>query len=64
MNIKLSEFLKDTEAEIPESLSGGDVFKLTYTEKMDGISIFARFPSVVPTEDVFKFEKKGVPFTW
>lgn len=59
MNIKLSEFLKDTEAEIPESLSGGDVFKLTYTEKMDGISIFARFPSVVPTEDVFKFEKSA-----
>lgn len=57
MNIKISEFLKDTEAEIPESICGGELYKLTYSEKMDAISLFARFPNIIPAADIFAFEK-------
>lgn len=57
MNIKLSEFLKDTEAEIPESIRDGEVFKLTYSEQLDGISFFALFTKLVPSDDIFAFEK-------
>lgn len=56
MNINLAEFLKEYGAEIPETVRGGEVFKLTYSEKLDNISIFAHFGAIVPAEDIFSFE--------
>ena len=57
MNINLAEFLKDYGAEIPESLRSGEIYKLTYTEKLDNINFFAHFPEIVPAADIFSFEK-------
>ena len=57
MQIKLSEFLKEYNAEIPESLSEGEIFRLTYSEKLDHITFFANFPKLVPSSDIFAFEK-------
>ncbi len=57
MNINLSEFLKEFKAEIPESVRSGEIFKLTYTEKLDSVSFYAFFPELIPCEDIFAFEK-------
>ncbi|MDD6097482.1 MAG: PolC-type DNA polymerase III [Oscillospiraceae bacterium] len=57
MNVKISEFLKDFNAEIPDSVRDGEIFKLTYSEKLEHISFFALFQSVIPAEDIFTFEK-------
>ncbi|MBQ8298078.1 MAG: PolC-type DNA polymerase III [Ruminococcus sp.] len=57
MNINLAEFLKEYNAEIPESVRCGEIFKLTYTEKLDSISFFAHFPRLIACEDIFAFEK-------
>lgn len=58
MNINLAEFLNEYTSELPESVKAGEVFKLTYTEKLDRINFFADFPAVVPADDIFAFEKK------
>lgn len=57
MNVKISDFLKDIEAEIPESIRCGELFRLTYSDKMDKISLFARFEKLVPSSDIFAFER-------
>jgi len=57
MNIKLAEFLKDYKAEIPESVRSGEIYKLTYSEKLDNINFFAHFAELLPAEDIFAFEK-------
>ncbi len=59
MNINLAEFLKEYNAEIPESVGFGEIFKLTYTEKLDGISFYAHYSKLVPSEDIFSFEKSA-----
>ncbi len=59
MNINLSEFLKEYNAEIPETIGCGELFKLTYTEKLDGISLYVLYPKLVPSEDIFSFEKSA-----
>lgn len=56
MNIVLAEFLKEYGAEIPESVRGGEIFKLTYSDTLDSMTFFAHFPSLVPAEDIFAFE--------
>lgn len=56
MGINLAEFLKEY-TEIPESTRSGDIFRLAYSEKMDRITFFALFESIVPAEDIFSFEK-------
>ncbi|MDE5620542.1 MAG: PolC-type DNA polymerase III, partial [Ruminococcus sp.] len=57
MNINLSEFLKEYCSEIPESIRQGEIFKLTYSEKLDNINFFALFKKLVPSDDIFAFEK-------
>ena len=57
MNINLAEFLSEYNAELPESVRGGEVFKLTYSENLEHISFFADFPAFVPADDIFSFEK-------
>ncbi|MBR4628195.1 MAG: PolC-type DNA polymerase III [Ruminococcus sp.] len=57
MNINLAEFLRDYGAEIPESVRSGEIYKITYTEKLDNINFFALFPEIVPSADIFAFEK-------
>lgn len=57
MNINIAEFLKEYEIVIPESVRSGEIFKLTYTEKLDSISFLAHFSRLVPCEDIFAFEK-------
>ncbi|MDE6781481.1 MAG: PolC-type DNA polymerase III [Ruminococcus sp.] len=56
MGINLAEFLKEY-TEIPESTRSGDIFRLAYSEKMDRITFFSLFESIVPAEDIFSFEK-------
>ncbi len=57
MNINLAEFLKDYGAEIPETVRGGEIYKLTYSDKLDHINFFAHFSDIVPAADIFAFEK-------
>ena len=57
MQVKISEFLKEYTSELPETVLSGEIFKLTYTEKLDSIRFHARFDDVVPSDDVFAFEK-------
>ena len=57
MNIKLAEFLKEYSPEIPESVREGEIFKLTYSDKLDHITFFAHFEKIVPSADIFAFEK-------
>ena len=57
MNISLSEFLKEYCQEIPDTVRSGEIYKLTYSENLKHFSFFARFPAIVPPEDIFSFEK-------
>ncbi len=57
MNINLAEFLKEYGPEIPESVREGEIYKLTYSENMDRINFFAHFGALVPSQDIFSFEK-------
>jgi DNA polymerase-3 subunit alpha (Gram-positive type) len=57
MQIKISEFLKDYNIELPESILCGEIFKLTYSENLERIRFHAHFDSVVPSDDIFGFEK-------
>lgn len=57
MNINLAEFLKDCGAEIPESIRCGEIFKITYSDKLDSITFYANYDKIVPSEDIFAFEK-------
>lgn len=57
MNINLAEFLKDCGAEIPESIRSGEIFKITYSDRLDSITFFAHYDKIVPSEDIFAFEK-------
>ena len=57
MNINLAEFLKEYCNEIPESIRCGEIFKLTYSEKLDSMTFFAFFKNLIPSSDIFAFEK-------
>ncbi|MCR5110778.1 MAG: PolC-type DNA polymerase III [Ruminococcus sp.] len=57
MQIKLSEFLKEYNAEIPESIRDGEIYRLTYSEKLDNITFYANYDRLVPSDDIFAFEK-------
>lgn len=57
MQIKLSEFLKEYNTEIPESVREGEIFRLTYSENLDNITFYANYESLVPSDDIFAFEK-------
>lgn len=57
MNINLAEFLKECRADIPQSIRSGEIFKLTYSEKLEHITFLARFEKIVPSDDIFAFEK-------
>ncbi len=57
MNINLAEFLKEYNTEIPESIKCGEIFKLTYSEKLDNITFLANYEKLVPSDDIFVFEK-------
>ena len=57
MKVNLAEFLKDY-TDIPESTKSGEFFRISYSEKMDKMTFFARFDKIVPSEDIFAFEKK------
>ncbi|MBP5581635.1 MAG: PolC-type DNA polymerase III, partial [Ruminococcus sp.] len=57
MQVKISEFLKEYTSELPESVLSGEIFKLTYTENLEAIRFHARFDEVVPSDDIFAFEK-------
>ncbi|MBR1591990.1 MAG: PolC-type DNA polymerase III [Ruminococcus sp.] len=57
MNINLTEFLEEFNAEIPESLKKGSIFRITYSENMENIGIYAHFSELVSFEDTVLFEK-------
>lgn len=57
MKENLEKFLKDYEVEIPESIKNGDIYKITYTKKLSGITIYAVFPSLLEYADIIAFEK-------
>ena len=58
MKVNLLEFLQEYTTDIPESIQKGDIYKLTYTQKLDGISMYAVFPSLLEFGDIIEFEKK------
>ena len=57
MKENLEKFLKDYEVEIPESIKNGDIYKITYTKKLSGITIYAVFPSLLEYAEINAFEK-------
>ncbi|MCD7892025.1 MAG: PolC-type DNA polymerase III [Ruminococcus sp.] len=57
MNVKLTEFLKEYDAEIPKSVRDGELYKLTYTQKLDSISFYVYFQKQIDCNDIFSFEK-------
>ncbi len=57
MKVNLEEFLKEFTNEIPESIKNGDIYKITYTQKMDSISMYAVFPSLLEYNEIIGFEK-------
>lgn len=57
MKVNLEEFLKEFTSEIPESIKNGDIYKITYTQKMDSISMNAVFPSLLEYNEIIGFEK-------
>ena len=57
MQVKISEFLKEFTSELPESVLGGEIFKLTYTENLENIRFHVHFDELVPSDDIFVFEK-------
>ena len=57
MQVKISEFLKDYSLELSESILNGEIFKLTYTENLENIRFHVHFDSLVPSDDIFAFEK-------
>ena len=57
MNISLSEFLKEFNPEIPESLGQGEIFKITHSDNLRNIGVYARFAKLVPFDDMILFEK-------
>lgn len=57
MNINLAEFLKECGADIPQSVRSGEIFKLTYSERLEHITFLAHFEKLVPSDDIFAFEK-------
>lgn len=59
MNVNLAEFLKECGSEIPESVRCGEIFKITYSDKLDSMTFFAHYDNLVPSEDIFAFEKSA-----
>ncbi len=57
MNINLSEFLNECGVDIPASVRSGEIFKLTYSEKFEHITFLASYERLVPSDDIFAFEK-------
>ena len=57
MKVNLAEFLKDFCTEIPESISSGEVYRLTYTEDLKHFSIYADFTKLLEYEDILLFER-------
>lgn len=56
MKINLSEFLSEYCSDLPESVKGGTIYKLTYTKDLKRFSFFAEFPEVLASADVYGFE--------
>ncbi|MBO4492779.1 MAG: hypothetical protein J5724_00180, partial [Ruminococcus sp.] len=57
MQVIISEFLKDYSLELPESVLVGEIFKITYSENLENIRFHASFEELVPSDDIFAFEK-------
>jgi len=57
MKVNLEEFLREYTNDIPEPIKKGDIYKLTYTQKLDGISMYAVFPSLIEYSDILTFER-------
>ncbi|MCC8135771.1 MAG: hypothetical protein LIO40_03740 [Ruminococcus sp.] len=55
MNVKLTEFLKEYDAEIPESVRDGELYKLTYTQKLDSISFYVYFQKKIYCNERISF---------
>ncbi len=56
MKINLAEFFKEY-TDIPDSTKNGELFRLTHSKKMNKMTFFASFENIVPSEDIFSFEK-------
>ncbi len=51
------EFLKEFNIEIPEKISKGSLFKITYTGDMRSISFYLKFSELIDFESTLAFEK-------
>ncbi len=57
MDIRLEDFLKEFEPELPDTVKDGVIYRLTYSGNYRRIAFFARFGSIVPAQDIFAFER-------
>jgi len=57
MSRNLGEFFKEYVTEIPAGLCCGEIIKITHTEKLDGMTIYAVFPSLLEHSDIIGFER-------
>lgn len=57
MKINLSEFLREYNLELPDTVSSGELYKLTYSENMRHFAMYVLFGAIVPIGDMYAFEK-------
>ena len=55
--IKLGDFLKEYTTEIPDTVTDGNIYKLTYSSDLTEISFYVKFSKLIPYNDVIAFEK-------
>ena len=54
--INVLDFLKEFNIEIPEKISGGSIFKITYTGDLRAISFYIKFSELIDFESTLTFE--------
>ncbi len=54
--MNILEFLKEFNIDVPENISKGTIFKITYTGDMRTVSFYLRFSELIDFESTLKFE--------
>ncbi len=54
--LNILEFLKEFNVDIPENISRGSIFKITYTVDMRSFSFYLKFNELIDFESTLKFE--------
>ncbi len=57
MEYRLFDFFEEYDSQIPESMHDGMIHKLTYSDNLTRISFYVHFPTLIPSDDIFSFER-------